>query len=283
MNRILITGASGDLGRPLSGLAAQREEVISVFLTNPNVGGGLPVQADLTEYEDVQALATRFQPTAIIHAAVSDRNQISVITTAAHNLVKASQSVGARLIALSTDMIFDGTQPPYSENADASPLSAYGRAKAESEAVISQGLENHVIVRTSLIYEFHARNRQVSWMLDRYSSGLSIPLFVDEMRSPIHACNLAEALIELASNDFTGTLNIAGPEALSRFDYGMQLLEAVEPKAQSRVEKTLAAEVAPQRPRDLTLDVTLAQACLNTSLLTIRESAVAFAHRPTAT
>jgi dTDP-4-dehydrorhamnose reductase len=275
MKRLLITGASGDLGRPLSELAARQADVVGTFLMHPHTGGGQAEQLDLTDRDAVCRLLERTQPDAIIHTALSDRGPSSAIGIAANNLVDAIQNSGGRLIVLSTDMIFDGTAPPYSENAVPSPLSDYGQAKADSEAKFREGLSNCVIVRTSLIYDFVEDNRQISWMLERISAGESVPLFVDEIRSPIYVWNLAEALLELSTGSFTGTLNIAGPEALSRYAYGVHLLDSLGYSSEISVKKVRAAEIAPHRPRNLTLDVTLAISLLKTCLVGLSEAATA--------
>lgn len=283
MKKILITGASGDLGRPLSALAARQSKVVGTYLTHPRTGGGQAARIDLTDRDALYRLVELTQPDAIIHTALSDRGPVSDIPIVARNLVDAVENIAARLVVLSTDMIFDGTVPPYSENSVPSPLSDYGHAKADSEMVFREGLVNCVIVRTSLIYDFVADNRQVSWMLERISAGESIPLFVDEIRSPIYVWNLAEALLELSTDGFTGTLNIAGPEAVSRYTYGMYLLASLGYSSEKFARKVQASEIAPHRPRNLTLDITLAQSLLKTPLVGLADAAAAHMAAPKAT
>jgi dTDP-4-dehydrorhamnose reductase len=272
MKRILITGASGDLGRPLSQLAAREADVVGTFLTHAHIGGGRAAQIDLTEQDAVFELIENVRPDVIIHTAVSDRGPTAAIPRAARNVAGAAQEMDIRLITLSTDMIFDGTAPSYSERSLPSPISDYGRAKAESEAACLDLHTNSVIVRTSLIYDFDTDNRQISWMLNRILDNDRVPLFIDEIRSPVYVWNLAAALLELAASNFTGTLNIAGPEPLSRYEYGVHLLHALGFEADHHVDQVRAAEVAPHRPRNLTLDISLAQSVLRTNLVSLSQA-----------
>lgn len=273
--KVLITGGAGDLGRPLSALAASHHETATTWFRATAVGGGTPVQLDLTNGDAVSRLIHDFRPDAIIHTAISDRGpdmQVA-IPTAARNLAAAAELAGAHLTLLSTDCVFDGSHAPYSEDARPAPASPYGQAKAEAERIVAGGCRNSLIVRTSLIYGFTRGNRQLSWIADRLSACEVVTLFTDELRHPIWARNLAEALLEAAAERITGILHIAGPEALSRHEYGLRLLRAAGIDPADGIRPGLAAEIAPARVRDLRLCLDRAQQTLTTPLLTIDEAA----------
>lgn len=271
---ILITGASGDLGRALSALATASWNTVSTYYRNPQIGGGQPVQLNLRDKSAALALAEQMQPDVIIHAAASDSSEDMAATNreAAQTIVAAARAINARLIPISTDMIFDGTQAPYAEDDPPAPRSDYGRVKAENEAMFRTTGENCLVVRTSLIYDFTPPNKQLSWMLNAVAADKPITLFVDEMRSPIWSWNLAEALLELAESQITGVLQVAGPQPISRWQLGTALLRAQGLDAERIAERVYAADLAPNRPRDLTLSPAKAQRVLNTPLLTIEEA-----------
>ncbi|HOA25415.1 MAG TPA: sugar nucleotide-binding protein [Aggregatilineales bacterium] len=267
--RLLITGASGDLGRPLSALAESAWQTTSTYHTRSDVGGGTPVRINLRDRAATLALVQETRPDVIIHAAASDRSPDMAATNreAAQNITAAAQAVGARLIALSTDMVFDGTCPPYAEDDPPAPLSEYGRVKAENESFFLRAYDNCLVVRTSLIYDFTPDNRQAGWLLDTVRAGRRVTLFVDEVRNPVWSWNLAEALLELAAGDATGILHVAGPEPVTRWELGTVLLEELGLDPAQVAEPVRAAEVAPHRPRDLTLCLDRATSLLRTSLL----------------
>jgi dTDP-4-dehydrorhamnose reductase len=218
-------------------------------------------------------LVEQVKPVTIIHAGTSDRSEDMVATNrvAAHNICEASLQTKSRLIALSTDMVFDGRYPPYDEQAPPAPLNPYGQVKAENERVFVN-TPNCLVVRTSLIYDLNPDNRQVSWMLRKIETREPIPLFVDEIRQPIWAWNLAEVLLELAAGDLGGILNVAGPQPLSRYAYGSRLLDALGYDPAKVARPVRAAEVMPERPRDCTLVLGKALAYLRTPLLPVDEA-----------
>jgi len=275
MKRLLITGASGNLGRPLSELAASTVETISIYHQHPGVGGGSAVQLDLRDDQAVNSLIGELKPTTIIHAAASERSADMVETnrSAAQNITRAAQNIGTRLITMSTDLVFDGTAPPYDESALPTPSTLYGQVKAENELFFLT-YPNCLIVRTSIIYDLNPLNNQIAWLQRLLDAKEPIPLFVDEIRQPIWAWNLATILLELADTSTTGILNVAGPRPLSRREYGCALLRAMGHTPDSITQPVYASQVAPQRPRDCTMNLTKARTLLQAPLLEMERALV---------
>jgi dTDP-4-dehydrorhamnose reductase len=232
---------------------------------------GEPVQLDLSDQDAAARLFDDRQPDLIIHAAVTERSDgyRAAIPQAAASVAAAANRLGCRLIHMSTDLVFDGRRAPYTEDAPLAPISPYGEAKAEAEAIVRQTCRDFVIVRTSLIYDFNPENYQLGWMLRKVEQGEVINLFTDQFRSPVWACNLSDALLELAALDYTGVLNVAGPQRLSRLDYGRALLGAVGVDVDTFARPALAAELMPGHAPDVTLDVGRAQKLLHTPLLAV--------------
>ncbi len=263
MTRLLVTGGSGDLGSVLCERAVELGwNVTATYLSHPErVRAGKAVYCNLTEPEHVRRVIEEANPDAVIHTAITELSPGYELATAmAADLLWRYVPMDARLILLSSDMVFDGRHPPYTELAPTSPLTPYGRAKARMEKS-APGL----IVRTSLIYDFDVRNKQVNWMLGKMRKGERVRLFSDEYRSPIWACDLSDALLALVERDVTGVLNVSGPERMSRYELGHGLLSALGYNADSYIEK--ASQVGTGRPADLTLDVSRVEQVLERPLL----------------
>jgi dTDP-4-dehydrorhamnose reductase len=109
-------------------------------------------------------------------------------------------------------------------------------------------------------------------MLRVMAEGRRVPLYVDEIRQPIWVTDLATAILELAEGDLTGILNVAGPQSLSRWEYGTALLAALGVDASQAAVLVRAAEVAPDRPRDCTLDLTKANRTLVTRIRPMKKA-----------
>jgi len=119
VNRLLVTGGSGYLGSHLIG-AARGWDVCATYYSRPfTPARGAARPLDLRQPEAVRALLRQARPTAVIHTACSNASadQISAIAPAARHLASAAREFGARLVHVSTDLVFDGEHAPYFDDA----------------------------------------------------------------------------------------------------------------------------------------------------------------------
>ncbi len=265
MTRLLITGGGSYLGQHLVPLAASQFDIIyTIFRQDPF---NLPTskQLDLRDKNAVGNLVEMFLPEVIIHTAGSNRtpDMEAVICQGTDHITAAAESVGARLIHLSSDALFDGRTAPYRESDRPTPIHAYGRARAMAEETVSR-FPNHVIVRTSLIYGLSLMDHSTAWIRAALESGREVVLYENQYRQPTWALTLAMACLELAINNFRGILNIAGSQVMNRAEYGLKLLDWWGIKRR----KTLIIGPTEDRwPQDTRLELTLAEEVLNTPLL----------------
>jgi dTDP-4-dehydrorhamnose reductase len=266
VSRILITGGSSYLGGVLVPLALAGHEVLYTYFSADPLARPEGRWLDVREATAVAHLVTTFAPHAIIHTAGSNRGDdvVNVIERGTSHVVEAAASVGARLIHLSTDSIFAGRGgAPYDETAVPSPVNAYGRAKATAEALVAQH-PNHVIVRTSLIYGLHQMDHGTAWMVRALRAGQPVTLFDNQIRNPIWVETLAAACLELVDLPYTGTLNVAGQQVLSRADFSLRLLDWWG--ITERETLTIGPSLGGQWPLDCALDLQRATAVLTTLL-----------------
>lgn len=265
----LVTGANGLLGSELLRQAAGRAALWGTWFSREPAGqGGVStVQLDVGDSLAVRQLVQRVQPRVIIHTAYRKEGPDLQRITAhgAGHVAQAAAAVGARLVHVSSDVLLDGEQAPYDESARPGPLHPYGVAKADAEALVQQAAPDAVVVRTSLICRVQPLDPISAWISDSLRHGRPITLFTDEIRSPVWVQDLAAALIELAELPFSGVLNVAGPQPLSRYQMGQRLARALglDPTGITAGE-SLGSGLC--RPRNCTLDVRLAQRLLHTRL-----------------
>ncbi|MEJ2749316.1 MAG: sugar nucleotide-binding protein [Anaerolineae bacterium] len=264
--RIFITGGGSYLGRHLVPLAAQSNEVGYTFFHNDPLALPFGQRLDVREETAVTRLITQFQPQVIIHTVGSNRGSDvgRVIRQGTQNVVRAAAQVNARLIHLSTDSIFDGLNPPYDETAVPTPVNEYGRAKADAEHIVSD-YPNHVIVRTSLIYGLREMDHGTAWMARALAASEPVQLFDNQIRNPVWVETLSLACLELAANDFTGILNVAGQQVMTRAELALKLLDYWQ--VTPRDTLTIGPSVSGRWPLDCRLDLRLATAVLTTPLL----------------
>ncbi len=248
---LLVTGASGYLG---SELLLQAPSATGWTFTNPR-----GERVDVRDRAAVEQAMTRLRPGCVIHTAYCESGPAAHATTVDGSgvVAAAARAVGARLIHISTDVVFDGCGgAPYREDAPLSPVTAYGRDKAEAEARVQAAHPDAVVVRTSLIYGGARRSRHEQTVLDVVSGRKSLRFFTDELRCPVAVSDLAAALLELTEGSFTGTLNIAGADAVSRWGFAALV------SGKDDLPQALSAELPDPRPLDCRLDLTRSQAVL---------------------
>jgi dTDP-4-dehydrorhamnose reductase len=119
-------------------------------------------------------------------------------------------------------MVFDGKRGNYRESDTVNPLGFYAQTKVQCEEKIAKMNFNSVVVRVALTYGIGiiSFNTFFEKMISNIKSN-SVALFVDQFRTPILVNNLAEAILELAENEFTGIINLSGGERMSRWDFGL--------------------------------------------------------------
>jgi dTDP-4-dehydrorhamnose reductase len=274
---LLVTGGSGVLGREIVRQAKSTWSVVAGYWTHPEEVPSasnrseslLPIRLDIRDRAAVTACMEEFKPEAIIHTAGSDRSpdMERVIIDGAGNVIEATRKTGCRLVHISTDVIFDGTQPPYRETDPPSPVHLYGRAKAEAERLITNSGVNAAIIRTSLIYSLTGQDHNSRWLRRTAEYGEPVTLFTDEYRCPICVSSLAAACLELAAHPYRGILHIAGAQKVNRWEFGYKLLRAFGFDIGPHIQPgPTPSHLVPIRPQDCSLDISKARQIISTPL-----------------
>lgn len=265
MKELLITGASGFLGWNLCRLA-QREWIVfgTAHANMHDIPGVRLSRVDLTRFSEVSQLIGEISPDAVIHtAAASDVNfcqknsaeSYRINVDAAVNLAGLCADMAIPFVFTSSDMVFDGLNPPYSEDSPVCPINVYGEQKAKAEEKILEHYPEAAVCRLALIYgDGGPRTRGFlrSWV-NEMKKGNDLLLFDDEFRTPVSAHDASRGLL-LALSRASGLLHLSGVERISRFHFGLILKEVVG--AQSRIipcSRESAPMPAP-RPADVSLD-----------------------------
>lgn len=274
--RLLITGGTGYLGGALGPLALRRgyDVAASHLSQQPPPGSAISwMRLDIRDPRAVQTTLEQARPDIVIHTAFVqyEPDLMAITAEGSGHVARSAANLGARLVHMSSDVIFDGERDgAYREGDPPTPISAYGEAKAAAERLVAAAHPAAAIVRTSLIYGFDPVDRQTRFALEIAAGRRGDKLFSDEFRCPIFVDDLAAALLDLAETDYAGVINIAGAERLSRYEIGALMAEAFgyDP---ATIAAGRSADLPVRRPRNCTLDSSRAQALLSTRLRGLRE------------
>lgn len=241
--RILLTGANGLLGQKFVRLCADQPgvELLATARGPERIGAALNASnvdyrsVDIESPADWENALHDFRPDVVLHAAamtqVDECEKESVVcqrlnVDAVRLGAECSSRHGAHFVLLSTDFVFDGAHGPYDETAMPNPLSVYGRSKYDAEQIVQSLPTPWSIVRTVLVVgqvEGLSRSNIVLWASNSLRAGKSLPVVVDQWRSPTFAEDLARGCLAVAQRRAQGIYHISGGETLSVFDFVVRI------------------------------------------------------------
>jgi dTDP-4-dehydrorhamnose reductase len=256
-HRLLVTGGSGYLGSVL--VARARTAGWSVTAASHRQPG--LARLDVRDHAAVRALLRAVRPHAVVHTAYVQHGPDAwdVTVEGSGGVAAAARDAGARLVHLSTDVVFDGRAGrPYHEGDPVSPITDYGRAKVEAERRVLAADPGAVVVRTSLLYGGPARSRSAH---ERAATDPCASFYTDEVRCPVQVDDLAAALLELCELDVAGPLHVAGPVPVSRWQFACL----------AAGREVAGRQAPPDRPLDCRLDSSRARERLRARLRGVPE------------
>ncbi|HJT35645.1 MAG TPA: SDR family oxidoreductase [Pirellulales bacterium] len=265
--RLLITGASGLLGGYLLRTLAGSDHAVVAWsgptATQSTETNMVPV--DLADRDTVAAAFAAARPDAVLHAAAvssvarcfqQPAHARAVNVGGTQLLTELAVAAKARLLFVSTDLVFDGQRGGYREDDAPAPLSIYGQTKLAAEQMVLSSPRT-AVARVSLLFGPGLGQRRGFFdeQLAALRAGRPCQLFIDEWRAPLALSTAAEALVALAVSDFEGLLHLGGPERMSRWEMGARLAAQLRCDASACLPVPRATMPAPEpRPRDNSLD-----------------------------
>ncbi len=255
--RILITGASGQLGSELKDLLLDNTEKECYFLDRK--------QLPLDQIQIIQDILGMYQPDLIIHAGAytavdkAEEDQVNadlVNHLACEEIAQYCHLHGTRLIAISTDYVFDGSSASaLTETAETAPINVYGQTKLAGEQAIQKWCPEAIIIRTSWVYSTYGKNF-VKTMCRLMAERDEVGVINDQIGSPTYAKDLAAALLKIADSSKweAGIYNYSNEGEISWYDFAVAIRDYRSFNCQVKPIPTSAYPTPARRPKYSLLD-----------------------------
>ncbi|AHF08071.1 dTDP-4-dehydrorhamnose reductase [Desulfitobacterium metallireducens] len=227
--KVLITGASGQLGRELT-----------IFLEQERLFEAIPLsrkELDVTDFLQVQSTLQKHRPDIIIHTAAytqvdraeTEQDQAYAVNAmGTRNIALGAEKIGAKLVYISTDYVFDGQKiMPYIEFDKRNPQNTYGKSKAAGEEFVQAFCSQYFIVRTSWVYGNYGPNF-VKTMLNLAKEKKELKVVNDQVGAPTYTLDLAYFIFEIIQTELFGIYHVTNSGECTWYELAKVIFEEME-------------------------------------------------------
>lgn len=285
-NTILITGGTGLLGKGMEETAPAGWKIVSVH-QRPYAVEDSRVKHLILDIRDkiaVDRLFKRHKFDVVVHAAgiasvdyvekhYAESLESNLVGTL--NITSACRRAEIPLVYVSTNAVFDGLKPPYSEEYPVNPVNKYGRIKVECERLVRETLEHYTIMRPILMYGWnHAvtRPNPATWIYEKLMRGEAIDMVDDVTENPLYNVECGRLLWAITDKKPAGIIHAAGKDAVNRWQFALKVAEVfgLDASLIRRVPSSHFPSIA-ARPPNTTLDTRRMAHDLGVKPITVEE------------
>jgi dTDP-4-dehydrorhamnose reductase len=246
---------------------------------------GTPIRFDVSDKVQVREVFHKINPEVVVHSAAmtdvdkceTDKKLAWKINVAGtENVAEATEKTKAFLIFVSTDYVFNGKKGRYDENDTPDPINYYGVTKLEAERLVQVLIEEHCIVRASVIFgstPAAGKTNFALWLLNKLKRREQANIVTDQWNSPTLNSNMAEMTLEILEQKLEGVFHISGATRINRYDFATLLAQTF------RLDSNLIQAVTSEyfswpafRPRDSSLSTTKARRLLKNKPIKINQA-----------
>ncbi len=281
--RLLITGVSGLLGSNLAFCLKDQFDILGLYHSRPmHLKGILSGHVDLCVPDAIGSIVSQFKPQIVIHcAALADvdacetaqEQALAANVFATANVVKSLENTQAKLIYISTDLVYDGHKGSYCETDPVNPVNYYGQTKlkAEQEALKNDGA---LVLRTNFFgWGILPKRSLAQWVVEQLKANRPVQGFRDVTFSSLYTFDLAELIVKMINANLKGIYNCGSANAITKYEFLIQV--AKKAGLDTRLISPASVEQFPfkaKRAKNLSLNVTKLSQALSIDLLTIGKS-----------
>jgi len=272
--KFLVTGSAGLIGSQIVTDLVQQNHTVYSCYHNKKPLQGISILLDLSDEHQIIQTLQEIKPDRIIHLAAmtgvdlceTEKELATLINTkATETLAKQAAKQNIFFLYVSTDYIFNGINGMKKEYDSSNPLGFYGKSKLEGELALKKLTSSWCIARTSTPFGIHPTKKSFPlWVKENLEMKKEISVLIDQFTSPTYVPNLSKMLIEIATRQINGIIHVSGATRISRY----ALAEMIAGKFHLNKNLLIPTKIdnmnwKAQRPKDSSLDVSLATKSLN--------------------
>lgn len=285
---VFITGGAGLLGSELLRSKPKGVTVLATYHENVLLPDGVDCTFVNTDIRDENILLEHvlpFKPDAIIHTAAigspdicekdpKRAHDVNVVGT--RNIVSLAGQTGSHVFYTSTNQVFSGIQPPYSEKSTPDPVNVYGRTKVQSEKDIRESNVAATIIRLMTMYGWNnpkGQKNTATWVIEMLSKGIPIKVVDDIYNNFLWVGQASSIIWELVTKKSTIPLiHIAGAETENRYVFAKKVAEqfSLDTSLITPVKKSYFKDEAP-RPLNTVYDISLLKSLTSCHIFSLDE------------
>lgn len=270
MKKILITGASGQLGKALKTLFTPKYDIIP---TSKNYDTHQKNYfCDITNPLSIRDIVSATSPDIIINLAaltnvdLCEKRPDLAFSANFGGLQNIVEIFNGPIIQLSTDYVFDGKVGQYNENSSVNPINVYGRTKLEAENFLKENSKDSLIIRTSVLYDYESESPAsfLNWVVKSLQDDKKINVVDDQWNNPTWAKSIAVAIDKAIKLELNGLIHWGDNDYISRFDFAIKIAEIFQLK-KKLIKPIKTGELNQIAPRPLKggLNMDMAKSILN--------------------
>jgi dTDP-4-dehydrorhamnose reductase len=287
VKRVLVTGGTGLLGVAIQRSAPKDIQGFSIYFPERSLPIPLPfsiLAADVSDRMEMQSVFEWAKPDVVVHTgaigsvdfAEKNREQTRIINVGGTEVVaELCQIYESRLIHISSNAVFDGRTPLYSETAPVNPINYYGQLKVDAENVVRESTIPWTILRPILMYGWPyqgERDNPVVWWVRSLENGKPIKVVDNVFNKPLPAWSCAEVIWAIIQQNRTGIYHAAGRDHISLYRFALLTAAVFGLNASliTPVPDSYFPEIAP-RPKDTSFDTTKMETELGVKTVGVRD------------
>lgn len=288
--KVVVTGANGLVGSRLCALLARQGHAVTGLSRGPSRIAQPYASVELTDAAAVKRALDELKPEAVINPASMtevdgcERDPAGAYAancSAVATLALETKRLGAHLVHVSTDYVFDGEAGNYAETDVPNPRGVYPITKHMGEEAVRALAGSWAIARVAVVYGWPpaARTNFGAWLVGALGAAQPVQLFTDQYVSPTLALSAAEMLAELAERRLPGIWHTAGATTVNRLEFAHALCKRFWLSGETIVPSLLAdAKLTSPRPKNSGLNVAKALAELKAKPLPLQAALERFHH-----